>query len=105
MIKTTSVANAIIRYIASNIVIIPPPFKKGVANRSLDNLTLIIAYSARANRKILALIRVTAPPSQYEGGLFIFPAAQFAAPLLPAGPFARDAAARVWPPWPVRSLA
>nr|WP_169716936.1 hypothetical protein [Sporomusa acidovorans] len=98
MIKTTSVANAIIRYIASNIVIIPPPFKKGVANRSLDNLTLIIAYSARENRKILALIRVTAPPSQHEGGLFIFPAAQFAAPLLPAGPLARGAAARVWPP-------
>ncbi|WP_156318996.1 hypothetical protein [Propionispora sp. 2/2-37] len=35
----------------------------------------------------------------------IVKAAQFAASLLPAGPSARDAAARVWPPWLVRSPA
>jgi len=84
MIKTTSVANAIIRYIASNIVIIPPPFKKGVANRSLDNLMLIIAYSARVKRNTFSplwalgftLYRL------YIRGVFYFVCYTFHVPLL-----------------------
>lgn len=47
-------------------------------------------------------LTVSTCPRGFKGGL-LFPAAQFAAPLLPAGPSAWGAAARVWPTCPVRS--
>lgn len=54
MIKTTSVAKDIRRYIASTVVIIPPPFQKAIANpkkiiektNALDDLEIYTSSSA-----------------------------------------------------------
>jgi hypothetical protein len=86
MMSTTSVANATIKYIASNVDTIPPPSWKEGANRSptvcYAYYGIIFQAEKRKFYELLSHCRLS-----NEGGFFYFPAAQFAVPSLPAGPF------------------
>ncbi len=82
-----------------------PLSKKGVANRSLDNLTLIIAYSVKLKKAFsrFRLVRRYRAAFQLKAA-FLFPRRATRGFLAAGRPVARDAVAWVWPPWLVRSL-
>lgn len=72
MMSTTSVANATIKYIASNVDTIPPPSWKEVANRSptacYAYYSIIFQAEKRKFYELLSHCHLS-----NEGGFFIFP--------------------------------
>ena len=103
MMSTTSVANATIKYIASNVDTIPPPFLKGVANR--PSTTCYAYYSIISRLKIETSMNCFHTAAFQTKAAFLFPAAQFAAPSLPAGPsfpppaYSSGGVSWGWVPW------